>query len=144
METISKNNICLHLNANTWQEAIRLASKPLIDQKSISDVYVEMMINSVNELGPYIVLMPGFALAHSAPCKEVYKDDLSIGIFDKGIDFNSDKGEVYVVMVLASKDGESHVNRLSKIARKIMDTDDFINKLKSANDVNEVYDLLNE
>ena len=34
---------------------------------------MEKMIQSVKELGPYIVIMPGFALAHAAPCEDVGK-----------------------------------------------------------------------
>ena len=121
-----------------------LASSPLIEEKKITKRYAEMMIESLETLGPYIVLMPGFALAHSAPCEEVKENCLSIAIFDEGIDFKSDKGLVRVVMVLASTDGESHVEKLSKIASKLMNDDYFITKLVDCTDKEEVYNLLNK
>jgi len=49
-----------------------------------------------------------------------------------------------VVMVLASTDGESHVEKLSKIASKLMNDDDFITKLVDCTDKEEVYNLLNK
>lgn len=143
-EIIEKNDIQVGLHASDYKEAILLASEPLIKEGKITKRYAEMMIESLETLGPYIVLMPGFALAHSAPCEEVKENCLSIAIFDEGIDFKSDKGLVRVVMVLASTDGESHVEKLSKIASKLMNDDDFITKLVDCVDKEEVYNLLNK
>ena len=143
-EIIEKSDIQVGLHASNYKEAILLASSPLIEEKKITKRDAEMMIESLETLGPYIVLMPGFALAHSAPCEEVKENCLSIAIFDEGIDFKSDKGLVRVVMVLASTDGESHVEKLSKIASKIMNDDYFITKLVDCTDKEEVYNLLNK
>ncbi|MCI7445651.1 MAG: PTS sugar transporter subunit IIA [Erysipelotrichaceae bacterium] len=143
-EIIEKSDIQVGLHASNYKEAIFLASSPLIEEKKITKRYAEMMIESLETLGPYIVLMPGFALAHSAPCEEVKENCLSIAIFDEGIDFKSDKGLVRVVMVLASTDGESHVEKLSKIASKLMNDDYFITKLVDCTDKEEVYNLLNK
>lgn len=143
-EIIEKSDIQVGLHASNYKEAILLASSPLIEEKKITKRYAEMMIESLETLGPYIVLMPGFALAHSAPCEEVKENCLSIAIFDEGIDFKSDKGLVRVVMVLASTDGESHVEKLSKIASKLMNEDYFITKLVDCTDKEEVYNLLNK
>ena len=143
-EIIEKSDIQVGLHASNYKEAILLASSPLIEEKKITKRYAEMMIESLETLGPYIVLMPGFALAHSAPCEEVKENCLSIAIFDEGIDFKSDKGLVRVVMVLASTDGESHVEKLSKIASKLMNDDYFITKIVDCTDKEEVYNLLNK
>lgn len=143
-EIIEKNDIQVGLHASDYKEAILLASEPLIKEGKITKRYAEMMIESLESLGPYIVLMPGFALAHSAPCEEVKENCLSIAIFDEGIDFKSEKGLVRVVMVLASTDGESHVEKLSKIASKLMNDDDFITKLVDCGNKEEVYNLLNK
>ena len=143
-EIIEKSDIQVGLHASNYKEAILLASSPLIEEKKITKRYAEMMIESLETLGPYIVLMPGFALAHSAPREEVKENCLSIAIFDEGIDFKSDKGLVRVVMVLASTDGESHVEKLSKIASKLMNDDYFITKLVDCTDKEEVYNLLNK
>lgn len=143
-EIIEKSDIQVGLHASDYREAILQASSPLIEEKKITKRYAEMMIESLETLGPYIVLMPGFALAHSAPCEEVKENCLSIAIFDEGIDFKSDKGLVRVVMVLASTDGESHVEKLSKIASKLMNDDYFITKLVDCTDKEEVYNLLNK
>lgn len=143
-EIISKNNIQIHQSASTWKEAIEVAGSTLVKSGDITSTYVQMMIDSVINLGPYIVLMPGFALAHSAPCKEVIHNCLSVAVFDNDILFGSEKDPVRVVMVLASTDGESHVAKLQNIAMKLMDDGEtFISSIINALSVDEVYNLLN-
>ncbi|MEG1462923.1 MAG: PTS sugar transporter subunit IIA, partial [Anaerorhabdus sp.] len=66
-EVINMRNIRNHIEANTWQEAIQEAGNLLIEDNKITQNYVESMIHSVYEMGPYMVLMPGFALVHAAP-----------------------------------------------------------------------------
>ena len=41
------------------------AAQPLLKNGSVTKQYVEAMVQSVLDAGPYIVLMPGFALAHA-------------------------------------------------------------------------------
>lgn len=45
----------------TWQEAVQLASQPLLNEKAIDQQYVANMIHSVEENGPYMVLADYFA-----------------------------------------------------------------------------------
>lgn len=143
-EVVEMDDIVIHEEASNYKEAIEKASYSLLKKGRITSEYVQMMIDNVSTLGPYIVLLPGFALAHSAPGKNVKENSLSIAIFDEGIDFGSEKGSVKVVMVLASTDGESHVSKLQKVATKLMDDDNFVDKLINAKDKQEVYDLLNK
>ena len=143
-EIVTKNNIQIHQTASDWKQAIEIAGSTLVENNDITSAYVQMMIDSVLNLGPYIVLMPGFALAHSAPCEEVKNNCLSVAVFDNDILFGSDKDPVRVVMVLASTDGESHVTKLQKIAMKLMDDGEaFISGIINASSVDEVYNLLN-
>lgn len=144
-EIISLDSILIHQRASDWKEAVSIAGRTLVKNGQVTERYIEMMIESVENLGPYIVLLPKFALAHSAPCSEVLNNCLSVAIFDEDIDFGSEKGPVKVVMVLASTDGESHVAKLSKIAEKLMDEGElFVNRLIESESAEKVYELLNK
>lgn len=143
-EIVSKSNIQIHQNALDWQQAIRVAGKPLIDNGAVKPAQIDKMIQAVEDLGPYIVLMPYFALAHAAPSEDVIKDDISIAIFDSDIYFGSENDPVRIVMCLVCTDGKSHVEKLSKIAQKLLDSNaEIINKLMKAESQKEVYELLN-
>jgi PTS system ascorbate-specific IIA component len=127
---VTLDAIQIHQYAATWEEAIKITAQPLVNKGSIRTAYVSAMINSVNEMGPYIVLMPGFALAHSAPSSNVIQSDLSIAVFDNPIRFYSDNDPVYVVMCLACTDHTSHIKRLQLIAQHFLDDDQLVNKIR--------------
>lgn len=144
-ELIRLENIRVNQHASDWQDAIRKAGDSLVKCGSINEQYLENCINSVKELGPYIVLMPYFALAHSAPCADVLKTDISIATFKNDICFGSDNDPVRVIICLACKDKESHLSKLSKIGEMLMDEDrDLISKLKNCDSANALYSILNE
>ena len=96
---INLQNIQIGLEAKDWKEAIRIASVPLVKFGSIEEPYVENMISSVETLGPYIVIMPQFALAHAAPCEYVKKSDISIATFKNDILNIQSKDDVLTYMI---------------------------------------------
>ena len=58
-DLIKKENINVNIDAEHWEDAIRKAGQLLIDSKRIEEDYINSMIDSVKELGPYIVLSQG-------------------------------------------------------------------------------------
>ena len=59
------SDIEVDVECTDWKDAIRRSAEQLVDQGYIEDRYVDAMIESVNEYGPYIVLSPGFAMPHA-------------------------------------------------------------------------------
>lgn len=59
------SDIEVDVKCTDWKDAIRKSAKQLVEQGYIEDRYVDAMIESVNEYGPYIVLSPGFAMPHA-------------------------------------------------------------------------------
>ena len=142
MESIALESIQLGVHADSWEDSIRVAAEPLVASGSIDRSYVSRMIESVNNLGPYIVIMPGLALAHAAPGEGVTVGGLSIARFDSDVEFHCDHDPVRIVMCLACTDSESHVARLQRIAEKLLD-DGFLDSLMSAKSPEDMYALLN-
>lgn len=142
-EIIKKENIKTNVDASDWKDAIRKAGQLLLDAGSIKQEYIENMIKSVEKLGPYIVLMPGFALGHSEPCPEVIKTDLSLITLTNPVDFGSVNDPVKVVMCLACVDKESHMSTIQTIAMKLM-ADNAIEDMMNCKTVDELYDFINK
>lgn len=138
---LKKSHIRIKESAANWEDAISKAGSVLIQEKSIENVYVEKMIQSVKELGPYIVIMPGFALAHAAPCKEVHKSDVALITLKEPVSFGSPNDPVSVVLCLGCTDTSSHLEMLSSIAESLME-EGCIEKLSQANDVDTVLRIL--
>ena len=141
-ELIRLENIDIEVEAIDWQDAIRKAGSLLENAGSIKSAYIENMINSVKTLGPYIVLMPGFALGHSEPCPEVIKSDLSLITLKNPIDFGSANDPVKVVMCLACTDKESHMAGIQKVAMKLMQ-DNAIENMLACKTKEELYEFIN-
>ena len=63
--------------AADWRAAIRLAGAGLVAGGATTDAYTDEMIDAVEKHGPYIVIAPGIALAHSRPSPAVLSGGLS-------------------------------------------------------------------
>lgn len=142
-ELIRLENIDINIEASDWQDAIRKTGALLEKCGSIKNAYIENMIESVKTLGPYIVLMPGFALGHSEPCPEVIKSDLSLITLKNPINFGSNNDPVKVVMCLACVDKESHMAGIQKVAMKLMQ-DNAIDNMLACKTKEELYKYINE
>ena len=142
MEVLSNDHILTEVKAETWQQAVAAAGQILVDQGSITSEYIENMIEAVRELGPYMVLMPHFALAHAAPCEAVLRNDMSLIILDEPVDFGSPNDPVKVILCRACTDKESHMNALTKVAEALMDESVF-DALMGASTAEEAYEALN-
>lgn len=141
-DSIARDCVATGVHADTWQDAIHTAAAPLVARGSVEGSYVDRMIESVVELGPYIVLMPGFALAHAAPGGDVLASDLSVALFDDDVYFGSDNDPVRVVMCLACVDRESHIARLQAVAEKLLD-ETFVSRMVACEDDQALYELVN-
>lgn len=72
-KVINPKLIQLAIRAVDWKDAIHQAAQPLIDNNDVTEHYVEGIIRSVKEYGPYFVIAPHVALAH-APSKDGAKN----------------------------------------------------------------------
>ena len=78
LDILSTTRIIVKEQVNDWTEAITIASQPLLQEQIIEQGYVQAMIDSVNELGPYIVIAPEIAIAHARPNNDVHQVGLSL------------------------------------------------------------------
>ena len=64
---IERQAIRVDCPAATPEEAIREAGNALCRAGACSPQYVQAMVDSYRELGPYFVIAPGLALPHARP-----------------------------------------------------------------------------
>ena len=113
---IDTSDIQINVHADSWQSALRLAAKPLLDNGSITATYVENMIQAVIKYGPYIVIAPGLALGHAEPDENVLKTGYAIATLDTPVKFGSKTNDpVDVVVVLASINSKDHLKALRQM-----------------------------
>ena len=143
-ELIQKKNIEVNLDVDNWEDAIKGVGNLLINSKQIEEGYINSMINSVKELGPYIVLSQGFALAHAAPNSEtVHEPSLAIVTLKNPVKFGSPNDPVKVLMCLACTDKATHLDILSKAAKKLMQ-ENFVENAAKCKTLDELYQVIND
>ena len=77
----------LGIRAIDWQDAIRQAAQPLVDQSRIRESYVEDIIQGVRDYGPYIVLTKNVALPHARPEAGALQDAIGIATLETPVNF---------------------------------------------------------
>lgn len=116
---LTKDNMQHVKSVNEWEEAIKLAAKPLLEKKIIETVYIDNMIQSVLDNGPYIVLKDYFALPHAKAGDGVNEVGMSLLALEDPIDLK--ENPVKIFLVLAAVDSSTHLEALSELSELLMD-----------------------
>ncbi len=108
--------------ASSWEEAIKISAKPLVDQGYVSESYVMAMIDSVNEHGPYICIAPDIALPHARPEAGSKKVGFSILRVAEPVIFSEDEAHhSRVLITLSCVNAETHLEMLQNIVMTLSD-----------------------
>lgn len=140
-EFLSKKNIIIRDEIEDWEKAITLASSPLLESGTIEEGYIREMIDSVKRLGPYIVISPQIAIAHSRPNGMVNQVSLSLLKLHKPVRFSQGGHEASLIFVLAAVDNEQHLDILRNLAEMLSDEEN-VEKLINAESKYEIRKLL--
>lgn len=107
----------LHGQARDWRSAITLAGGLLEAAGKITPEYTAAMVRSVEEHGPYIVVAPGFALAHARPSGAVKETAISWVRLDDPVLFGSEAHDpVRLIVALAARDSSAHLQAMKELA----------------------------
>ena len=139
---LATSSIHLGAHASDWRDAIRLAGAALVAGEVTEEDYTQEMIKTVEELGPYIVIAPGFALAHSRPSPAVLKTGLSWVSLSEPVEFGSKTNDpVDLIVGLAALDHDAHIGIMSKLAGVLSDPE-MLARLRASTDPAEIQTAL--
>ncbi|KIX90862.1 PTS ascorbate transporter subunit IIA [Staphylococcus microti] len=142
-EMIRAEHIQLQARVENWEEAIRLAAQPLYEAGYFEQTYVDAMINSVHEMGPYIVIAPEIAIAHARPSDDVHQVGLSLLKLDEHINFTETGRYATLIFVLSAVDEAAHLEILKQLAMRLSDTNT-VAALMAAQSKQDIQKLLEE
>lgn len=137
-ELLPRKNMQHLSEARSWEDAITIASQPLLKQEVVEEKYISNMIASVNENGPYIVLADYFALPHAKAGEGVNEVGMSLLTLDNPIDLKGNPVKIF--LVLAAVNSTSHLNALSEISELLMDEESY--KIFINGNLDEIYNLI--
>jgi PTS system ascorbate-specific IIA component len=124
------------------EAAVRRAGALLLASGRVDDAYSDEMVAVLQEYGPYFVIAPGIALAHSRPSPAVRGVAFSVLTCDPPVPFgHPDNDPVSLVIGIAAPDDASHVEALRQLA-ELLGEDRRRERLLAARSVDEVLDAL--
>lgn len=141
LEMLTPDKVQIKDQVNDWSEAIRVASQPLLQQQYFDERYIKAMIDSVYNLGPYIVIAPEIAIAHARPDDSVNKVGLSLLKLEKHINFSSESHYASLIFVLSAVDNTKHLDILKQLAQVLGDQQ-VVERLLQAKDKNKIINIL--
>lgn len=137
---IYKKHIKIKDSVKDWQEAIRVVAQPLLRDGYITQNYIEKMIESVNTLGPYIVISNDIAIPHAHPDDGVIKTALSVLKLKERVQFTNGKS-INVLICLAGSSSGQHMELIREISTLLIDKKMY-NEIITTNDIDRLYELL--
>ncbi|MDY5060458.1 PTS sugar transporter subunit IIA [Staphylococcus simulans] len=143
LDILTKDKIKVQDQVPDWSQAITEAAQPLLEQDYIETGYIDAMIDSVKEFGPYIVIAPEIAIAHARPEDNVNKVGLSLLKLNESINFAEDSHYASLIFVLSATDNTSHLNVLQSLAG-LLGNKEVVNQLLESKNSDEIIEIIKE
>ncbi|OOM14546.1 BglG family transcription antiterminator [Clostridium saccharobutylicum] len=138
------NFIKLNEDVEDWKEAITKGGQILKENGCVNDLYIDAMINNVEKLGSYVVVLPGIAMPHAMPEHGSHKIGFSIMSLKNPINFgNIENDPVKLIITMSAIDNRSHMDALKELM-KIIEKDDFMNKIRMAKKREDVLKIFSQ
>ena len=142
-EFIKKEYIQFDVDAVDFIDAIRIATRPLLEDGAITQEYIEEIIHIYKSTGPYIVITKNIAMPHAPSSTGALR--LALGFTRLKIPVisgNENNDPVLMLFSLSAPDSDSHLEMLSHLVEVLSD-DRAIQLLLDTHDSNQVIQILN-
>ena len=141
-EITNKNLVKLQVEAADWEEAIRNSTDVLVSTGVAEPSYIDGMIQTTKETGPYIVITKHVALPHARPESGAKKIGISIATLKTPVVFgNKENDPVKYIFGLSALDNQTHLTAMSELA-VLLDQKAFYQILDNAEKPEEVIDFI--
>ena len=129
--------------ASDWRDAIKKSCAPLVAADCATEEYAQRVIECVEELGPYIVIVPGLAIPHSAKGSPgVRKTSIAFAKFETPVRFDEeDRGkDATLFFALAAVDEEEHLKNMRQLFL-ILSDEELVEKLSHVSSAEDLLTL---
>ncbi|TCS81961.1 PTS sugar transporter subunit IIA [Pectinatus cerevisiiphilus] len=135
--------VCLNIEARDWKEAIYKSAEPLLLAGKIKKSYIEAIINTIEETGPYIVITKNVALPHARAEYGAIESAIGIATLKKPVCFGSEENDpVKYIFCLSAHDNTSHLMALADLTA-LLERKDFYKMLDQAQSASEIISYIN-
>ncbi|UVD81882.1 PTS sugar transporter subunit IIA [Mycoplasma iguanae] len=143
LEILKKyQTVQLQLNAKTWEEAVFLSAKPLIDKKLVEHSYYDAIIASTLKHGPYYIIADDLAMPHAQSDAGVNENSFSLITLQEPVFFPGDERPIRVLITLAATSAEVHTSEALPQIVAVFEDPKTIQEIVDAKTVEEVFDII--
>lgn len=129
-------------SVESWQEAIRIGAKLLVEQGIVEESYVQAMIQNVLDNGNYIILLPQVAMPHARPEYGSNGVGMTFLHLKEPVMFPEDE-PVKVFFTLSSDSPDGHLDLITSLGELLSD-EELYQKLFEVETEQALLDLVNE
>ncbi|MDD3253188.1 MAG: PTS sugar transporter subunit IIA [Lachnospiraceae bacterium] len=123
-EVLTEAMVRTDVACDTWRDCVRICGGLLADAGKVEPSFIDSMIRTVEELGPYMILMPKVAFFHGRPSETVHEACLSLITLKESIYFTEfDHQEIRCAFGFGAVDADSHVDMLTHVAKLLQDAE---------------------
>lgn len=123
-EILNERLVQTDVECGDWRACVRACGKLLVDEGKIDEPFIDSMIETVEELGPYMILMPKVVFFHGRPSGYVHEACLSLITLKNSVRFTEfDNQEIRCAFGFGAVDADSHVEMLTHVAKLLQDTE---------------------
>jgi transcriptional antiterminator/mannitol/fructose-specific phosphotransferase system IIA component (Ntr-type) len=137
-DLINENLIRLKVPAKNWEDAVRKSASALLENDKITAPYIDAMISTAKEAGPYIVITKHVALPHAKPEAGAKETAMGIAVLEYPVEFgNKGNDPVKYVFSLSAVDHESHLHAMAGFL-ELLEKEEFYDVLDKAKNPEEI------
>lgn len=141
-QLINENMVEINLRVDNWEEAVENVGSLLENSGKTNGKYTEAMINTVKEIGAYIVLSEGVAMPHARPECGVIEEGIAILSLEEPVAFgNEEYDPVKLIIGICALNHDSHINLLKEIMN-ILEDEELIEKVNECKDKSQLLNLI--
>lgn len=141
-DVLKEESIELNVDVKDWTDAVRFGGSILFKNNCVTENYIQAMIDSVREIGPYIVVTKGVAMPHAQPDKGALRVGMSLITLKNPVNFgNAENDPVNIIICFSATDSKTHLKALSQLA-KLLDNEEALLKISSSNSKAEVLEII--
>ena len=142
LDYLTQGRTLLDVEAHTAQQAIEIAVRPLVEDGSVTEQYLQDVLASFEQDGPFCVLAPGFAVPHSQPHGTVMRSAITFVRLAQPIPFgHTGYDPVRFVIALAGVDQNAHILLLQQLI-PVLASPELAQQLEQVADYAQLEELL--
>lgn len=138
---LTKELISFTKGFENWEDAIKFSSKSLLENGYINQSYVDAMIESVKEFGPYIVIAPNIAMPHARPEAGSNKVGFAVTLCEEPVSFSdAPEHQARLMVTLSCVNADTHLMMLQALVMVLADEEKF-EKILNSKTKEEILDI---